>query len=158
MVDPDLRGNSGGRHDCNNYPNTSLGWRSVEYFAAKATILSISLASKHGSGDLYLLATAMLAPLALYISLRRGNLSPPSSLFTCRGGWAFILFLALLFGASVFLFSVKRISDLPNTALKINQEFFSLLSFIIYALSFALSLIVTCIKFVFDSLTPQPNL
>jgi hypothetical protein len=79
----------------------------------------LALRANTERGDLYLLATAMLAPLALYISLRRGNLPRP---FTIHfpGGWAFILLLALLFGVSVFLFAVKRIADLPSTALKID--------------------------------------
>jgi hypothetical protein len=120
----------------------------------EAPSFQFALRANTERGDLYLLATAMLAPLTLYISLRRGNLPRP---FTIHfpGGWAFILSLALLFGASVFLFAVKRIADSPSASLRIDQEMFLLLSFVIYALSFALSLIVTCIKYILDSLTPD---
>lgn len=102
-------------------------------------------------GDLFLLATAMIAPLALYISVRH-NAVP--KLFTIHfpGGWFFIVVLVLLFGSSAILFAVKRVADSPNSALTIDQGLFLRLSFIIYALSFALSLIVTSIKYALDGL------
>jgi hypothetical protein len=102
-------------------------------------------------GDLFLLATAMIAPLALYISVRHAALPKPFTIYF-PGGWFFIVVLILLFGSSAILFAVKRMADLPNSALKIDQELFLSLSFFIYVLSFALSLVVTSIKYTLDAL------
>ncbi len=105
-------------------------------------------------GDLFLLATAMIAPLALYISVRRDVLPKPFTVYF-PGGWFFILVLVLLFGSSAILFAVKRMADAPTSVLKIDQDLFLLLSFAIYALSFVLSLVVTSIKYSIDALTVE---
>jgi hypothetical protein len=105
-------------------------------------------------GDLFLLATAMMAPLTLYISVRRGALPKPLT-FYFPGGWFFMVVLVLLFGSSAILFAVKRIADVPTSALKVDQELFNHLSFVIYTLSFVLALVVTSIKNALDALKPE---
>jgi hypothetical protein len=105
-------------------------------------------------GDLFLLATAMIAPLTLYISVRRDSLPKPFT-FYFPGGWFFIIALVLLFGSSAILFAVKRIADVPTSLLKVDQELFIRLSFVIYAFSFVLALVVTSIKNALDALKPE---
>lgn len=102
-------------------------------------------------GDLFLLATAMIAPLALYISVRRDELPKPFTIYF-PGGWFFIVVLVLLFGSCALLFAVKRMADAPTSALRIDQDLFFRLSFVIYALSFGLSLVVTSIKYTLDAI------
>jgi hypothetical protein len=96
-------------------------------------------------GDLFLLAAATMAPLTLYLSVRRGELPPPLTLHF-PAGWFFIACLVLLFGTCSVLFAIKRIADLPNATIKIDHELFLLMSFITYVLSIVLSLFVTTIK------------
>lgn len=105
-------------------------------------------------GDLYLLSTAAIAPLALYISVRQNALPKP---FTIHfpGGWLFIVLLLFLFGGSATLFAVKRMADLPNSTLHIDQSLFFHLSFVIYALSLLVALIVTSIKYALDAIKPE---
>jgi hypothetical protein len=114
----------------------------------------VALHANTDRGDLYLLATAMLAPLALYISVRQNALPKPLTIYF-PGGWFFILLLVLLFGSSVILFAVKRIADSPTSTLKIDQDLFFLLSYVVYALSVGLSLVVTSIRYVLDALKPE---
>jgi hypothetical protein len=112
----------------------------------------LALRANTDRGDLFLLATAMMAPLALHISIRRDGVPKPFTIYF-PGGWFFILVFVLLFGSSTILFAVKRIADLPASTLKVDQDIFSELSFLLYVLSVILSLIVTAIKYGLDALT-----
>ncbi len=102
-------------------------------------------------GDLFLLSTATIAPLALYISVRPDSLPKPFSIHF-PGGWFFILLLIVIFMISAILFSVKRMADVPSSTLRIDPDLFFTISFYVYGLSLALSLIVTSIKYSIDAL------
>jgi hypothetical protein len=96
-------------------------------------------------GDLFLLASAAIAPLTLYLSVRKNDLPKPLTLHF-PGGWFFIVFLILTFGICTALFAIKRVSDLPNTALHIDHDFFLTISFLTYVAAVIISLVVTTIK------------
>ena len=129
-------------------------WAGVLLSLLLGELLSFQMAlhANTDRGDLFLLSTAMIAPLALYISVRRDVLPKPFTVYF-PGGWFFIVALILLFGSPAILFAVKRMADAPTSALKIDQELFLRLSFAIYAFSFVLSLVVTSIKYTLDALT-----
>lgn len=113
-----------------------------------------ALQANTARGDLFLLATAVIAPLTLYLSVRREDLPKPLTLHF-PGGWFFIVALILLFGTSAILFAVKRIADLPNSTIKVDHDLFIALSFILYVLSIALALVVTVVKYRLDETNPE---
>jgi hypothetical protein len=104
----------------------------------------LALSANAAKGDLFLLATAAIAPLTLYLSVRPGTLPKPLTI-QFPGGWFFILSLILLFGGVTILFSIKRTAELPDSTLKLNQALFVNISIIAYVASIVLSLIVTSI-------------
>lgn len=95
-------------------------------------------------GDLFILATAVIAPIILYVTVERGNLPSP---FTIHfpGGWFFMLLSLFLLGASSILFSVKRIADV-NQALPQNADFIYSASLYAYIISIIVALIVSFVK------------
>jgi Ca2+/Na+ antiporter len=95
-------------------------------------------------GDLFLLAAAAIAPLTLYLSVRRNDLPKPLTVHF-PGGWFFIVSLVLVFGICTALFAIKRVADLPNTPFHIDHDLFLLISFVTYVSALVISLVVTTI-------------
>jgi hypothetical protein len=105
-------------------------------------------------GDLFLLAAAAIAPLTLYLSVRRNDLPKPLTVHF-PGGWFFIASLLFVFGVCTILFAIKRVSDLPNTTIHIDHELFLFISFATYISALVISLVVTTIKYALDDLKPE---
>jgi hypothetical protein len=103
-------------------------------------------------GDLFLLATAAIAPLVLYIPVRRGTLPKPLTIHFPLG-WLFITLLMILFGGITLLFSIKRASELAEA--KIDQDLFLQLSMISYGAALVLAFVVTAIKYSLDDIRPE---
>ena len=105
-------------------------------------------------GDLFLLAAAAIAPLTLYLSVRRSDLPKPLTIHF-PGGWFFIVSLVLVFGICTALFAIKRVADLPNTSLHVDHELFLLISFVTYVAALVISLVITTIKNALDELKAE---
>ena len=114
----------------------------------------LAFSANIAKGDLFLLATAAMAPLMLYISIRPGTLPKPLTIHF-PGGWLFIIILVVLFGGIAILFSIKRTAELADTSIRLDQSLFLRLSVISYLVSIALALIVTTIKYSIDDMKPE---
>jgi hypothetical protein len=113
-----------------------------------------ALLANTARGDLFLLAIAAVAPLVLYITLKKGQLPRPLTIYF-PGGAFFVLCLVMIFGGSTILFAIKRAAELPGSSIKIDETMFLWLSAVTYIFSIALSLIVTSIKYRLESLKPE---
>jgi hypothetical protein len=96
-------------------------------------------------GDLFLLSTAAISPIVLYVTVRRGNLPRPFTLHF-PGGWFYIICVLFMFGASIILFSVNRLSDTGVTQLHTDATLIQLSSSVIYVISLVLAFVVTATK------------
>jgi len=105
-------------------------------------------------GDLFLLAIAAVAPLVLYITVKRGQLPRPLTIHF-PGGAFFVLCLIVIFGGSTILFSIKRAAELHGSSVKIDEDLFLKISIVTYIASIVLSLVVTSIKYQLDSIKPE---
>ena len=96
-------------------------------------------------GDLFILATAIIAPVTLYITVEKGDLPRPLTIHF-PGGWLYMSILIVLFGISSLLFAIKRMADGSAAFGTYNSEFIYLTSVWIYILSLIVALIVAFIK------------
>jgi hypothetical protein len=96
-------------------------------------------------GDLFLLSSAAVAPVLLYVTVKKDDFPKPLARHF-PGGWFFILCLTVVFGSSVVLFSVKRLMDTNSIQFRIDEEAFFVFSLIIYGVALLLVLVVTCVK------------
>jgi hypothetical protein len=110
-----------------------------------------ALAANTAKGDLFLLATGLMAPLMLYISINRRELPPPLTLHF-PGGWFFQVCLTLLFGACTILFALKRAAEASQTTFHLNEGLLLKLSIWTYFLATAISIVVTTIKYRLDAI------
>jgi hypothetical protein len=116
--------------------------------------LKDALVANTARGDLFLLAIAAVAPLVLYITVKRGRLPRPLTIHF-PGGAFFVLCLLIIFGGSTILFSIKRAAELSGSTIKIDEALFLNMSILTYVTSIVLSLVVTSIKYQLDSIKPE---
>jgi hypothetical protein len=112
-----------------------------------------ALITNTARGDLFLAATTVAAPIALYITIRRRDIPKPMSVHF-PGGFLYFVLLLLLFAACIILFSVKRLADLGIGGLSINQEMFQASALLLFVFSLVLALVVTFTKFRLDEIDP----
>lgn len=105
-------------------------------------------------GDLFLLSTAAIAPLTLYLSVRPGSLPRPLTV-QFPGGAFFVLCLVLLFGAATIMFAIKRASEFPHSQLSLDQTLFLQVSIASYVASLLLAMFVTTTKFAIEGMKPE---
>jgi hypothetical protein len=103
-------------------------------------------------GDLFLSATAAMAPIILYVTVKRGDL-PRAFTVYFPGGWFYMVCVTLLFGASIVLFSVKRLIDTGVASFPLNTSSIYIMSVVIYVMSTILVLAVTFVRYRIDLFT-----
>jgi hypothetical protein len=116
--------------------------------------LSESISINTARGDLFILATAVVAPVALYITTERGKLPKPFSIHF-PAGWAFIIAILIVFFVAAILFSIKRMSDSKLLGNGYDSGLLQTISIWTYFVSIAIALVVTFIRFKMDQTTPQ---
>lgn len=105
-------------------------------------------------GDLFILATAIVAPSMLYITIEKGRLPKPFSIHFPAGTF-FMLATLLIFAASAILFSVKRIHDSNLIDAPYSSDNIYSLSIFLYSASIIIALSVTFIKSRLEQGSPE---
>lgn len=111
--------------------------------------LSASLVTNLARGDLFLGATTIVAPVALYLTAKRLDIEPP---FTVHfpGGIAYLVTLIILFTASVILFVIKRLKDMSIIGGGVQETLFLTTSVGLFLASVILAFFVTMTRFWID--------
>ncbi|WP_133768532.1 hypothetical protein [Enterovirga rhinocerotis] len=111
--------------------------------------LSASLVANLARGDLFLGATTIVAPVALYLTAKSPDMKPP---FTVHfpGGIAYLVGLIILFTVSVILFVIKRLKDMSIISSNIQEELFLITSSVLFGFSVLLAYFVAMTRFRID--------
>jgi hypothetical protein len=112
-----------------------------------------ALAVNTARGDLYLLATAAVAPLTLYLTVHRGDLPKPLTI-RFPASWLYVTGLIIIFCVCTIMFSLKRASEIPGSTIRINHELFYFVSVCAYIFSLFIALFVTTIRNFIDEVRP----
>lgn len=105
-------------------------------------------------GDLFLLATGVIAPIILYITIKNNN-SPRKMTVHFPGGWFYVISVCIILFASAVLFAFKRLHDDKIIVTYINGDMMYYFSVGLYILALCFAFVVTAIKSFIDMQGPE---